>query len=97
MGRQPKIDKKRQMTPKPGNKSGENPYLSGSEPNPEAAGILPLTYLAMKAMGHKGPSPYEKKKRREEKESQGYSCGGTVKHGYEYGGDVRYNNKGKCY
>jgi len=28
---------------------------------------------------------------------QKYKCGGTVKHGYAVGGDVRYNNKGKCY
>lgn len=26
-----------------------------------------------------------------------YKCGGTVKHGYAVGGDVRYDNKGKCY
>ena len=28
---------------------------------------------------------------------EGYKCGGTVKHGYSVGGDVRYNNKGKTY
>ncbi len=28
---------------------------------------------------------------------QKYKCGGTVKHGYAVGGDVRYNNRGKCY
>lgn len=26
-----------------------------------------------------------------------YKCGGSVKHGYAVGGDVRYDNKGKCY
>jgi hypothetical protein len=26
-----------------------------------------------------------------------FKCGGTVKHGYSVGGDVRYSNKGKCY
>lgn len=28
---------------------------------------------------------------------QKYKCGGTVKKGYAVGGDVRYDNKGKCY
>ena len=61
MARQPKIDKKRAMNPKPNNKSGENPYNSPSKLGSGGASILPLTYVALSIMGDKGSSPYQKK------------------------------------
>ena len=62
--RQPRIDRKRQMIPRPGDKSGENPYAAPGELNPEAAGILPFTYTLMKLAGVKGPSPYTVQQRK---------------------------------
>ena len=83
---------------KPNNKSGENPYNAPSEPNSEAAGILPLTYLIAKATGQKGISPYQKKKEREKmaaERTRGYSKGGMARatQGYMCGGTA--HKKGK--
>jgi len=82
----------------PNNKSGESPMHVPSELNSDGAGILPLTYLIMKATGQKGLTPYQKKKEREKMEAErtrGYSKGGMARatQGYKCGGTA--HKKGK--
>jgi len=64
MARQPKIDRKIAMKPKPNSKSGENPYLTGGKPKVSGAKILPLTYVTLRLLGEKSISPYQQKQER---------------------------------
>ena len=68
-------------------------FMRGEDPGTGRLDVVDPNYMS----GDFYDQNYGKEYRDVTSSVKKFKCGGTVKHGYSVGGDVRYSNKGKCY